>query len=341
MQKSKFKTLIFIMFVIAAIPLVFSGCGDAITIDISEGPEYTPAEVIPEEADINITPQGAPPIGSYMQFGKYQVESENPAPIIWRVIENKSHYKENNPDAKHITLLSEYVIDTRGVDGAEPDSDVGFRAKYGNNRYVYSNIKQWLNSDKKADEWWEPQHDTDAPPIDENFESGKETGYNDKDGFLNSFSSDELSVVMDTKIVCGIDKSHDGGGTEISTDKFFLLSLTEVGLSDKESKYYFEGNPFTVFSDWDSRKATVAESYYENTNSLRIPSDLEQTWDWWLRSPYSWAEYDTWFIDENGTEQHRRAYIDYIGLRPAVNIKYEGLAFTGSGTIDDPLIINF
>ena len=321
--------------------LIFSGCGDAITISTSPPVTYVKAEVIPGEEDIESTPEGSLPIGSYVLFGNYQVESEEPTPILWKVIENKSlHYKVNNPDSKYMTLLTEYVIDLRGIDGAEPESALEFRAKYGNNRYSFSNIRQWLNSDKKANDWWVAQHETDSPPIDENFESKREIGYEDKDGFLSNFSAAELNLVLDTEIVCGINKNVDGGGTETITDKFFLLSLTEVGLSDKESKYYFEGNPFVIFDSYDSRKTTISSVCYDNTNSIRKAANPEDYWDWWLRSPYSWGEYDIWLVDKKGREQHRRAYGDAIGLRPAVNIKYEGLTFSGSGTIDDPYIIN-
>ena len=343
MKEVKFKLIISIIFMTMVTSLIFSGCEGAVSIEGSQlrKVEHATKEVLEEEKNIEFTPEGSLPIGSFVLFGKYQVESEEPVPILWKVIENKSHYKGNvNPDLKHLTLLTEYIIDMRGFDAAEPESDWEFRAKYGNNRYRFSNIRQWLNSDKKANDWWEPKHETDSPPLDENFESGRETGYEDKNGFLSNFSSAELDLILDTTLECGINENADGGGTEMLTDKFFLLSLTEIGLSEEESKYYFEGNPFAIFNSFDSRKALVSSACYKNTNSLRIPGTPEDYWDWWLRSPYSWGEYDVWYIDELGKAEHRRAYIDAQGLRPAVNIRYEGLSFSGSGTIDDPYVIN-
>jgi len=343
MRKSTLKLKILIaLTIIIAMALIFSGCG-GISVEGVElrKVQYETKEVLEGEENIEFNPEGSLPIGSFILFGTYQVESEDPSPILWRVIENKSHYTGSvDPDVKHMTILAEHIIDLRGFDAKEPESDWEFRAKYGNCSYKLSNIRQWLNSDKEANSWWEPQHETDAEPADENFESGRSTGYEDKNGFLSDFNSAELDLVLDTMLECGINKNADGGGTEIVTDKFFLLSLTEARVSEKESKNYFEGNPFVIFDSFKSREALLSPQCYENTNSLRIPRSLEANWDWWLRSPYSWGEYDGWLIDKQGKAEHRRVYIDANGLRPVANLKYEGLSFSGSGTIDDPYVIN-
>ncbi|MBM3708860.1 MAG: hypothetical protein FJW61_00355 [Actinobacteria bacterium] len=342
MKKVFFITIISISLALIIFSLVSSGCGKIISIEGVElrKVEKAKKEPLEEEKNIEFTPEGSLSIGSFVLFGKYQVESEDPIPILWRVIENKSHYRGNvNPDEKHMTLLAEYIIDLRGFDAEEPESEWEFRAKYGNNRYRFSTLRQWLNSSKKAYNWWEPQHETDAEPVDENFKSNRPTGYEDKDGFLNSFTPEELGLILDTNLECGINSNADGGGIEVVTDKIFLLSLTEVGLSEEESKNYFEGNPFVIFNSYESRLAIISLQCYENTESVQKSRTPEASYGWWLRSPYSWGEYDVWNVDNQGKAEHRRAHLDAFGVRPALNIKYEGLTFLGSGTIDDPYII--
>jgi len=333
---------IIISFLIVSLIFLLSGCGDFISIEGVElrKVERETKEILEEELDIEFTPDGALPIGSYLLFGQYQLEDEGYNPILWKVIENKSHYMGNtDPAVEHITLLAAYIMDLRGFDAEEPENEWEYRAKYGNNRYSYSTIRQWLNSSEKGGSWWKPQHDTDAPPIDENFLISKQTGYDDNDGFLNSFKPEELDIILDTTLECGINNNADGGGTETVTDKVFLLSLTEVGLGEMESKNYFEGNPFAIFGSFESRVAWVSLQCYENTNSPRIPHTIENSWDWWLRSPYSWGEYDVWMSDDQGKSVHRRAHIDSLGIRPSINIKYEGVNFSGNGSMDDPYVL--
>ena len=340
MKKICFSLITLILLV--SIFLILPGCGNIVSMEGVQLEQVKKAskEVPEEEKDIKNTPSGALPIGSYILFGQYQVEDEGFSPILWKVIENKSHYQGNtNPDVKHMTLLTNQIIDQRGYDAEEPESNLEFRAKYGNNRYSYSNIMQWLNTDKKGGSWWQATHDTDGPPVDEGFETRKSTGYDDKDGFLNSFNSNELNLILDTTLESGINVNADGGGTETVINKVFLLSLTEVGLSEEESKYYFEGNPFAIFDSDESRLSTITPQCYENTNSPQIPKTADTTWEWWLRSPYSFGEYDVWIVDYQGKAIHRRAYVDSYGLRLAINISYEGVSFSGKGTIDNPYVI--
>lgn len=42
------------------------------------------------------------------------------------------------------------------------------RKQYGNNRYQYSNLLQWLNSNAAAGAWYSAKHSADAPPTNAN-----------------------------------------------------------------------------------------------------------------------------------------------------------------------------
>ena len=239
---------IIISFLIVSFIFLLSGCGDFISIEGVElrKVERESKEILEEELDIEFTPEGALPIGSYLLFGQYQVEDEEFNPILWKVIENKSHYRGNtDPAVEHITLLAAYIIDFRGFDAEEPESEWEYRAKYGNNRYSYSTIRQWLNSSEKGGSWWKPQHDTDAPPTDENFLIGKQIGYADDDGFLNS--------------LCNIPKSLDRlCDSSASTSSFTLVIKKTFALfpfSFKQFKRYWAFSNSSLTSDSSTKSS--------------------------------------------------------------------------------------
>lgn len=52
---------------------------------------------------------------------------------------------------------------TGAYDAKEPLNSVTDRQSYGNNRYIYSNIHQWLNS-VAASGWFAKQHTADQAP---------------------------------------------------------------------------------------------------------------------------------------------------------------------------------
>lgn len=44
-----------------------------------------------------------------------------------------------------------------------------------------SALRQWLNSDAGAGQWWTPQHDFDMPPAETKTKAGGLTGYENED----------------------------------------------------------------------------------------------------------------------------------------------------------------
>lgn len=123
------------------------------------------------------------------------------------------------------------------MDNKEPSNPDIHRQNNGNNRYIHSNIHQWLNSDKAANNWYTSQHSYDTPP-----------DYQNKAGFLNQWDSLSLSVLDDYEYtVTRI--STDGGGTETFIAKICLMSTTEVGLEGSTG-----GNRLDIFNSNEDRK---------------------------------------------------------------------------------------
>ena len=143
-----------------------------------------------------------------------------------------------NSDYKQtITIMPKMNLRYVAFDAREPDNPMEIiededwtwypRAELGNNRWKYSNIRQWLNSSGDANAWYVPQHEYDAPPIYENLEDGSDE-YAKHPGFLKGFSPEVLEHFTDIVNNTAVPKA-DGNGSEITVDKVFLPSCTEIG----------------------------------------------------------------------------------------------------------------
>lgn len=102
-------------------------------------------------------------------------------------------------------------------DNKEPSNSDRNRRSYGNNRYIYSNIHQWLNA-TKATGWYTAQHRADAAP-----------DYSSQAGFLSGWSENHIAA-LDRATLTVSRTSTDGGGTETFVSRVALMSTTELGL---------------------------------------------------------------------------------------------------------------
>lgn len=90
--------------------------------------------------------------------------------------------------------------------------------RYGYNNYKGSAIRQWLNSDKARNLWWEAQHDYDVRPDQATTE----------DGFLYRLDPELKAVITPVKVPTSCNTVTDNGVTETVCDKIFLQSLEQV-----------------------------------------------------------------------------------------------------------------
>ncbi len=233
------------------------------------------------------------------------------SPIVW-VIADKNHagYPTNS-----VTLLSKYILTLKCPDAKEPSNSSGNRQNYGNNRYLYSNIRQWLNSAASAGAWYTPQHSADAPPTNENVSNG----YNEYDaeaGFQNDFSANFRNALLSTSLTV-VKANYDGGGTETVVDKVFLLSTTEVGLADED---YAEGSKLALFSDNTSRQAYPTALCVSNSEYTDADLKTDSPWRWRLRTPDASSSYLVRRVNTDGSLNYDAARSGIIGIRPACNL---------------------
>ena len=221
---------------------------------------------------------------------------------------------ENHPGypAGSVTLLTEKIITLKAVDAKEPNNSNSDRQKYGNNRYIHSNIRQWLNSDKVN--WYTAQHGADEPPNTANVWSGYNP-YDTEPGFLTYLTQKLRAAIMATTLE--VEKNPvDGGGKETFTDKIFLLSQSEVGLGGTD------GTPMAFFGSDEDRKAYPTAEAVSNSDYTSSSLKPDSPWYWWLRSPHSSSSNPEHVrnVNSSGGLSHYYAYHGDGGVRPALNL---------------------
>lgn len=221
---------------------------------------------------------------------------------------NHAGYPSNS-----VTLVTNQIIKMLCFDATEPSNGNSDRRGYGNNRYIYSNLRQWLNSPAAAGQWYTAQHSADQTPDSSHVWNGVNP-YSGLAGFLNAFTANERAALLNTTITVG-KSSTDGGGTETCTDKIFPLSCTEVGLSGD----HVCGSKLAIFSDNNSRIATVTASCVANSNYSSNPGS-GAAWYYWLRDAYAGSAYGARGVNADGALGWCRAFDGYYGLRPACNL---------------------
>ena len=231
--------------------------------------------------------------------------------IVWKIADkNHAGYPANS-----VTLITERIISLKCFDAKESGNSDSNRKSYGNNRWIYANIRQWLNSQAAAGQWYSAQHGQDAPPSNANVWDNYNE-YQQEAGFLAGFSANFLAALLTTTHTVG-KAQVDGGGTESCTDKIFLATCTEVGLSGDVAA----GSKLAIFSNDASRQAkptaeAVSKSEYTNS-SLNANSP----WYWWLADAYASYSYYVRYVISSGALNWNYACGGGGGVRPLCNIK--------------------
>lgn len=234
----------------------------------------------------------------------------NGKPIVWKIAD-KGH---TGYPSGSVTLITEKIISLKCFDAIESGNSDSNRKSYGNNRWIYSNIRQWLNSGASAGAWYSAQHSADAPPTNANVWSN----YNEYDaeaGFLAGFSTNFVAALLSTTHTVG-KASVDGGGTESCVNKIFFATCTEVGLSGDVTA----GSKLALFSDDTSRLAyptteCVSKSEYTNTNFA-----TSKAWYWWLADAYASNSCYVRYVYSSGALNYLSAYNGRFGVRPLCNL---------------------
>ena len=146
--------------------------------------------------------------GTKVKLGKW-----NNTDLQWKVARDTSDQSIRLVlEPTSVSLLGNKMYDNK-----EPSNSDSDRRNYGNNRYIYSNIHQWLNA-TKASGWYTAQHSADAKP-----------NYSSSPGFLSGWSENHIAALDRATLTVSLSNT-DGGGTETFVSRVALMSTTELGL---------------------------------------------------------------------------------------------------------------
>lgn len=144
------------------------------------------------------------------------------------------------------------------------------RALLGNNNWAQSAMRQYLNSKAAAGSVWSPKNNWDRSP----------SWVSSDAGFLNGMDEDFLAVIGEVTKITALNTVSDGGGKATTSEKFFLLSRSEVYGGDEVTGG--EGPAYPYYSDYSDLGSAGT-----GTDANRIKYRNGSAQYWWLRSPYA------------------------------------------------------
>lgn len=228
----------------------------------------------------------------YFSVGDQLVSLYDGKEIVWEVIGIDVDTPADSNFTHSMTLQTKDCLHDIQFDAKEPNNPNSNRQDHGNNRYIHSAVRQWLNSNELAFNW-QSQHQYDAEP------TSSLDLYNGA-GFLNRLDPELVAVIGEVNKKVARNTVVDGGGQDTFSDKVFLLSRVEVGLGT-------EGTTTGEF---------VYPFYDGIADAGRIKTLDGSPQRWWLRSPNVSDSYGARSVSPSGAVSGSSARYAY-GLSPA------------------------
>lgn len=181
------------------------------------------------------------------------------------------------------------------------------RALMGSNKWSESCIRQYLNSSASAGSAWEPKNKWDRPP----------TWVANTAGFLKGMSAEFIANLGTTSKTTALNNVTDGGGTEKTLDKVFLLARSEVYAGDETTGA--ENAAYPYYSNFsDLSEAGIG------ADSNRIKYRNGSAKYWWLRTSDIRYASNSRYIHPAGTLGNYYAD-ESIGVAPACCIPLDDI----------------
>lgn len=213
-------------------------------------------------------------------------------------------------------IQSHYAsVEDMQFDAAEPSSSNSDVRSYGWNRWMYSNIRQWLNSDKAKGLWWTSAHSTDAAP----------SNLSTVNGFMKGLSTDFINMLKKTKHETALNYVYPSGSAssyvyDVTYDVFFLPSVMEEHYKYDANPTYWDGSgrEGTAWEYWVQRKGSTPIEYgTADNNSIRYSlADKTTAKVIWLRSAYRYYSRYEFYVNTAGYLYSNNSYSSR-GVAPA------------------------
>ena len=255
-------------------------------------------------------------IGDYIRLGTYEGE-----PIVWRCVAK---------DANGPLMLSDRVLE----DSMPYDATTGanartgshrrnsWRSKHGSNHWRDSNMRSWLNSSAEAGavDW------LCGNPPDADHVLPSTAAYNQKEGFLRSFSQNEIGAIK-TVTQRSIVSHPEYAAGYIDKPGIDLPYNTDIRtVADGYDKAYYENIIDKVFLLDVQQLHTIYENRETLGNYYIARNRSGMTWNYWLRTPVTDCNHDMRYVTTSGSILRDSPYKGYYGVRPAFYLDTENYA---------------
>lgn len=165
-------------------------------------------------------------------------------------------------------------------------------AGYGWNRWKYSAARQWLNSTQPKGKWWAKQDDWDIAPAQ----------LAQKDGFLCGMPAEMLAVLKTVKVTTLANTVNDGGVTDITYDKVFLASMSQMNVNM-------------------SKEEGVVHEYWQRRTKSKTPIEPWKKYPFMIR--YSAANHTSpQFVFSRSANRGYANYVMYVVADGGVSSTY-------------------
>jgi len=267
-------------------------------------------------------------IGDYIQMGTY-----GGVPIVWRCVAKDS----NGPLMLSDRVLCDYMpYDAKTNKNAETGSHRrnSWRDNFGSNHWRDSNIRSWLNSNAEAGkvDWL-----CGNPPTSDSVYP-ESSAYDQKEGFLRSFNSDELGAIKTVKQRSIVSHPEYTAGYIDAPGVDLPYNTTIDTVADGYGSAYYEDIWDRVFLLDVQQLKTVND----NLSGYHIAKNRSGVaWNYWLRTPITTCNHDMRFVTPQGTILRDAPYKGYYGVRPAFYLNTENYTVSsGAGTSASPYVVS-
>ena len=233
---------------------------------------------------------------------KYTDTSGNQYDMPFDVVAFRNVELEDNSTVPGMIIQSHYAtVEDMQFDTKEPSSSDAVVKYYGWNRWSYSNIRQWLNSDKEKGLWWSAAHSTDVAP----------NNLSTVNGFMKGLPTDFINMLKPTKHEIALSYRYPSGSEstyvyDITYDVFFLPSLKEEHFKFSSQPTYWDGSDKegSTWEYWVSRKGETPQDFgssYTDTNAIRYSlTDKSTAKNVWLRSAVRNSSTSEFYVNLTG-----------------------------------------
>ena len=267
-------------------------------------------------------------IGDYIQMGTYEG-----TPIVWRCVAND----DNGPLMLSDKVLCDYMpYDAQTNENKKTGSHRRntWRDKFGSNHWRDSNIRSWLNSNEEAGKvkWL-----CGNPPTSESVYP-ESSAYDQKEGFLRSFSANELGAIKTVKQRSIVSHPEYIAGYIDAPGMDLPYNTTIDTVAEGYDSAYYENIWDKVFLLDVQQLKTVND----NLNGYHIAKNRSNSpWNYWLRTPITTCNHDMRYVTPQGDILRAAPYIGYWGVRPAFYLNTDNYTVSnGAGTSANPYVVS-